>query len=161
VSDLPVMEALKLYREEAGEGAWFSPRVSGRSLLMMLILKDHGPALISCLTALPWHIDATALSTARWAALLVREWKTGSTWRLCSSDYDRTLPRPAPDRRRFPTYRKNSACRESLRSTCGRRNLPPLTTVMARARWRINQLLPMTIGEWTNPAMNAREITAR
>ena len=45
-------------------------------------------------------------------------------------------------------------------------NAPPtgtaaLTTVMARARWRMNQLLATTIGEWTNPATNARQITPR
>ena len=36
-----------------------------------------------------------------------------------------------------------------------------LTTVMARARWRMNQLLATTIGEWINPATKARQITPR
>src|SRR4029077_20893011 len=48
----------------------------------------------------------------------------------------------------------------------GESNAPPtgtaaLTAVIARARRRMNQLFATTIGEWTKPAMKAREITPR
>ncbi len=36
-----------------------------------------------------------------------------------------------------------------------------LTTVMARARSLMNQLLATTVGAWTKPALNASEMTPR
>ena len=65
---------------------------------------------------------------------------------------------------------KNAAQRHPMelmpKASTGDMNAPPtgtaaLTTVMARARWRMNQLLATTIGEWTKPATKAREITPR
>ena len=59
---------------------------------------------------------------------------------------------------------KKAAQRQPMEVTpianSGAINAPPTGTArydgQARARWRMNQLLATTIGEWTNPATNAR-----
>ena len=65
---------------------------------------------------------------------------------------------------------RNAAQRQPMeltpKASTGDMSAPPtgtaaLTTVIARARWRMNQLLATTIGEWTKPATKAREITPR
>src|SRR5439155_206089 len=77
----------------------------------------------------------------------------------CGRQTSRKMQPDASEAQRHPKDSTPTANKGEMRA-------PPtgtaaLTTVIARARRRMNQLLAMTIGEWTKPAMKAREITPR